>query len=146
VVAISSLIPLLPEPPTGWNADKPESSSSEINGFQINTVSRTYVKGDADDAPTASVNIVDSANNQQFQDATKAMWSATGATAAGYDKDVTVGGLPGFEHFSTADQTGVLWVIAGGRFFVQVSTTRQPAADLEAWLTRIDLKKLSALK
>ena len=146
VVVAERLIPLLPDAPTGWNADKPEGSTSQSEGFEITTVSRNYVKGDADDAPTAVINIIDSANNQQFQDATKAMWSATGNTAAGYDKDVTVAGMPGFEHFANADQTGVLWVVVGGRFFVQVETTRLPASELEAWLTRIDLKKLSALQ
>ena len=64
----------------------------------------------------------------------------------GYDKATTVAGMPGFEHFANADQTGVLWIVAGGRFFVQVETTRQPATDLEAWLTRIDLKALVGLK
>jgi hypothetical protein len=146
VIEASRLIALLPEPPASWSADKPEGSTTESDGFQITTVSRTYVKGDADNAPTATVNIIDSANNQQFQDATKAMWSATSDTPEGYDKAVTIVGLPGFEHFANADQTGVLWVIVAGRFFVQVETTRQPAADLEAWLTRLDLKKLGALK
>ncbi len=146
VVDASRLILLLPDPPAAWSADKPEGATSESGGYPITTVSRTYVKGDADDAPTATVNIIDSANNQQFKDATKAMWSATGTTPDGYDKDVTVAGLPGFEHFANADQTGVLWVIAGGRFFVQVETTRQPASELEGWLTRIDLKKLSELR
>jgi len=146
VIQATRLIALLPEPPAEWSADKPEGSTTESEGFQITTVGRTYVKGTADDAPTATINIIDSANNQQFQDATKAMWSATSNTPEGYDKAITVAGLPGFEHFANADQTGVLWVIAGGRFFVQVETTRQPATDLEGWLTRIDLKKLSAIK
>ena len=146
VLPAARLIALLPEPPTGWAADKPEGSTSNSAGFQITTVSRTYVKGDADDAPTATNNIIDSANNQQFQDATKAMWNATSNSPAGYDKTVSVGGLPGFEHFANADKTGVLWVIAGRRFFVQVETTRQLASELEAWLTLIDLKKLSSLR
>ncbi len=146
VIPADQLILLLPDAPPGWSADKAEGSTSQSTGFPITTVGRTYVKGDADDAPTATINIIDSANNQQFQAATKAMWSATGNTPQGYDKTVTVAGLPGFEHFANADQTGALWVIAGGRFFVQVETTRQPATDLEGWLTRIDLKKLSALK
>ncbi len=146
VIQADHLIVLLPDPPAGWNADKPEGSTTESAGFEITTVSRTYVKGDADDAPTATVNIIDSANNRQFQDATKALWSATSNTPAGYDKALTVAGLPGFEHFANTDQTGVLWVIAGGRFFVQVETTRQPATELEGWIARIDLKKLSSLK
>jgi hypothetical protein len=74
------------------------------------------------------------------------MWSATSNTPAGYDKTVVVNGLPGFEHYTNADQTGVLWVIAGGRYFVQVATTRQSASELEAWLSRIDIKKLSTLR
>jgi hypothetical protein len=146
VVKAGRLIPLLPPAPAGWTADKPEGSTTESEGFQITTVGGTYVKGDADNAPTATVNIIDSANNQQFQDATKAMWSAPSNTPEGYDKAVTVAGLPGFEHFANTDQTGVLWVIVGGRFFVQIETTRQTAAELETWLTRIDLKKLAALK
>lgn len=146
VIEAARLIALLPDAPTGWSADKPEGITSESGGFQITTASRTYVKGNADDAPTATVHIIDSANNQQFQDATKAMWGSTSSTADGYDKAVTVAGLPGFEHFANADQTGVLWVIAGGRFFVQVETTRQPAAELQTWLARVDIKKLAALK
>jgi hypothetical protein len=146
VIPSDRLIGMLPDPPTGWGAEKPDGTTTESNGFPITTVGRTYFKGEADDAPTTNINIIDSSNNQQFQDATKAMWSVTSNTPQGYDKAVTVGGLPGFEHFANSDQTGVLWVVAGGRFFVQVETTRQPATDLEGWLTRIDLKKLSALK
>ena len=146
VVPADRLIPLLPPAPAGWSADKAEGATTESDDGRITTVGNTYVKGDADDAPTATINIIDSSNNQQFQDATKAMWSVTSDTPEGYDKAVTIAGLPGFEHFANVDQTGVLWVVAGGRFFVQVETTRQPASDLEAWLTRIDLKKLSVLK
>jgi len=146
VVSADKLIELLPGAPPGWNADKPEGSTSNSTGFPLTKVDCVYVEGQADNAPTAAINIVDSAANQQFQDATKAMWSATGTTAAGYDKTVTVNGLPGFEHYTNADQTGALWVIAGGRFFVQIETTHLPPAELEAWLSRIDLQKLSTLR
>ena len=146
VVEVDRLLTMLPEPPAGWGADKPEGSTSETEGFPITTVSRTYFKGDADNAPTATINIIDSANNQQFQDSTKAMWGITSDTPAGYDKDVKVDGLPGFEHFANADQTGVLWVVAGGRFFVQVETTGQPPAELQNWMKRIDLSKLGGMK
>lgn len=146
VVPAPALIPLLPAAPAGWSADKPEGSTSDSTGFAITTVGCVYVQGDADNAPTANINIIDSANNQQFQEATKAMWSATSDTPQGYDKVVTVDGLPGFEHYTNADQTGVLWVVAAGRFFVQVETTHLPASELQTWLDRIDLKKLSTLK
>lgn len=146
VVSAPRLIVLLPDPPEGWTSDKPEGATSESQGFPITTVGCVYVNGNADNAPTATINIIDSANNQQFQDATKAIWNSTDSSPQGYDKTVIVDGLPGFEHYTNADQTGVLWVIAGGRFFVQIETTRQKPAELEAWLGRIDLKKLAALK
>jgi hypothetical protein len=146
VVDSSVLIPLLPAAPPGWNADRPEGTTGQSYDGKITTVSNTYAQGEADNAPTTTINIIDSANNQQFQDATKAMWKATSQSPQGFDKDVTVAGLRGFEHYSNADQTGVLWVVADGRFFVQVETTRQPVSELEAWLSRIDLKKLGALK
>lgn len=146
VVPADKLKELLPAAPAGWSADKPEGSTSDSTGFELTTVDCVYEKGDADNAPTAAVHIIDSANNQQFQAATKAIWNATSSTPEGYDKTVTVDGLPGFEHFANADQTGVLWVIVAGRFFVQVETTHQPASELEGWLSRIDLKKLSGLQ
>ena len=83
VIQPDRLTALLPAPPAGWNADKPEGAMSESGGFQITTVSCVYVQGDADNAPTATLSIVDSANNKQFQDATKAMWSATSDTPQG---------------------------------------------------------------
>jgi hypothetical protein len=146
VVTAPRLIVLLPGPPPGWKSDKPDGSTSDSGGFPITSVDCVYVQGDADNAPTTAINIIDSANNQQFQDATKAMWSATSKSAQGYDKTLIVDGLPGFEHYTFADQTGVLWVIVGGRYFVQIETTHQKPADLEAWLPRIDLKKLATLR
>ena len=146
IVQAPALIALLPPVPAGWDADKPEGSTSDSTGFEITTVGGVYVDGTADNAPTATINIIDSANNQEFQEATKAMWAATSETPQGYDKTVTVDGLPGFEHFANADETGVLWVVVAGRFFVQVETTHLPATELETWLDRIDLKKLSTLK
>ncbi|MGA3170874.1 MAG: hypothetical protein ABSE62_07645 [Chthoniobacteraceae bacterium] len=146
VVDAAQLIALLPPAPPGWSADKPEGSTSQSFDGQITTVDNSYVQGQADDAPTAAIHIIDSANNQQFQIATKALWSAVGSSPAGYDKTITVAGLPGFEHYANATQTGALWVVVGGRFFVQVETTRQPPSQLETWLSHIDLKKLATLR
>jgi len=146
VVTAPRLIVLLPDPPPGWKSDKPDGATSDSGGFPITTVNGVYVQGDADNAPTTEINIIDSANNQQFQDATKAIWNATSNSPQGYDKTLVVDGMSGFEHYTYADQTGVLWVIVGGRYFVQIETTRQTPAELEAWLPRIDLKQLAILR
>ena len=39
------LLPILPEPPSGWTADKPEGSTEDVGGFKITNVHRDYQKG-----------------------------------------------------------------------------------------------------
>src|SRR5271155_4330722 len=75
VVDAAHLMAILPPAPPGWSADKPEGSTSQSFDGQITTVDNSYVQGQADDAPTTAIHIIDSANNQQFQIATKALWS-----------------------------------------------------------------------
>ena len=146
VIEFAKLVPFLPEPPAGWKADKPEGSTTESQGFSLSTAGRTYTQGDADDAPNVTVNIIDSANNKQFSDATMAEWKTTETTPEGYTKPVTLDGNKGFEQFTKDGQIGNLWVIVGSRFFVQIETTRLPAPEMQTWLKRLDLKKLAALK
>ena len=52
VVAAAKLLPLLPDGPAGWTADKPEGSTEDAGGVKITTVHRDYKKGDADTAPS----------------------------------------------------------------------------------------------
>src|SRR5438067_13268886 len=60
VVDFSKLIPLLPEAPPEWTADKPEGSTSDVGGFKLTNVHRDYKKGEGDNVPTASISILDS--------------------------------------------------------------------------------------
>jgi len=38
----AKLIPILPEPPSGWTAEKAEGSSDDVGGFKITNVHRDY--------------------------------------------------------------------------------------------------------
>src|ERR1700720_2769878 len=71
VVDYKKLIPVLPEAPSGWTADKPEGSTEEVGGFKITNVHRDYRKGEGADAPTASISILDSVANPDYVTATK---------------------------------------------------------------------------
>ena len=51
VVDPAKLIPILPEPPAGWTAEKAEGSSDDVGGFKITNVHRDYEKGEGADAP-----------------------------------------------------------------------------------------------
>src|SRR6185295_17144663 len=43
-VDYQKLLPILPEPPSGWTADKPEGSTEDVGGFKITNVHRDYRK------------------------------------------------------------------------------------------------------
>src|SRR5438034_10293351 len=62
-VNYQKLLPILPEPPQGWTADKPEGSTEDVGGFKITNVHRDYHQGDGEKAPTAAISIVDLVDN-----------------------------------------------------------------------------------
>ena len=47
-VDYGKLLPILPEPPSGWTADKPEGSTEDVGGFKITNVHRDYRKGEGE--------------------------------------------------------------------------------------------------
>src|SRR6201982_3408092 len=63
-VDYQKLLPILPEPPAGWSADKPEGSTEDVGGFRITNVHRDYGKGEGDKGPTAAISILDSVANR----------------------------------------------------------------------------------
>lgn len=146
VVPYEKLLSLLPEPPAGWTAENPNGSTTETDELHMSTAQRSYYKGDADDAPTASVTIIDPANNQGYLDATTSAWQFKNETAEGYDKAIDIDGMKGFEHYSKAANSSSLSVFVGNRFFIQIELTNTDPKELRAWLAKIDLKKLEALR
>ena len=86
VVDFSKLLPLLPNPPPDWTADKAEGSTDDIGGTKITSVHRDYKKGTADTAPTTSISILDSAANPDYVTSTTAAWNMSTSTPEGYTK------------------------------------------------------------
>ena len=146
VVDFSKLMPLLPDGPAGWTADKPEGSTDDAGGVKITTVHRDYKKGTADDAPTTSISILDSAANPEYVASTTAAWNLTASTPEGYTKALTIDGMPGFETFENEGKHGTLWLMVAKRYVLQIETQAQDAKDLQDWLKRVELKKLAEVK
>src|SRR6266550_9233052 len=69
------LLPILPEPPAGWTADKPEGATEDVGGFRITNVHRDYHKGEGEKMPTAAISILDSVANPDYVSATTAAWN-----------------------------------------------------------------------
>ncbi len=146
VVDFSKLLPILPNAPADWTADKAEGSTDDIGGTKITSVHRDYKKGDGDTAPTTSISILDSAANPDYVASTTAAWSMSTSTPEGYTKTLTIEGMPGFETFENEGKHGTLWLMVAKRYVLTIETQNQEAKDLQDWLKRVDVKKLSEIK
>jgi hypothetical protein len=145
-VDYQKLLPILPEPPQGWLADKPEGSTEDVGGFRITNVHRDYHKGEGDKVPTAAISILDSVANPDYVNATTAAWNNNSETSEGYGKSVTIDGNPGFEAFEKESKHATLWVMIANRYFVQIELQDRDPKELQEWIKRVDLKKLAAIK
>ena len=140
------LLAILPEPPSGWTADKPEGSTEDVGGFKITNVHRDYHKGEGEKAPSVAISILDSVSNPDYVSATTEAWKSNSDTSEGYAKSVTIDGNPGFETFEKDTKHAALWVMIAGRYFVQIELQNQEPGELQEWIKRVDLKKLAAIK
>jgi hypothetical protein len=145
-VDYQKLLPILPDAPQGWTADKPEGSTEDAGGFKITNVHRDYRKGEGDKAPIAAVSILDSAANPDYVSATIEAWRNPSETGEGYSKSVTIDGNPGFETFEQEGKHATLWVMIANRYFLQIELQDQDPKELQEWVKRVDLKKLAAIK
>ena len=64
-VDYEKLLPILPDAPQGWTADKPEGSTEDVGGFRLTNVHRDYRKSEGDNVPTAAISILDSGLRQR---------------------------------------------------------------------------------
>src|SRR5216110_2804638 len=145
-VDYQKLLPILPDAPQGWIADKPEGSTEDVGGFRITNVHRDYRKGEGDTAPSAAISILDSAANPDYVSATSAAWNDTSETADGYGKPVTIDGNAGREDYDKLQKHASLWVMVANRYFVQIELQNQDPKELQEWIKRVDLKKLAEIK
>jgi len=145
-VDYQKLLPVLPDAPQGWLADKPEGSTEDVGGFRITNVHRDYRKGEGEKVPTAAVSILDSVANPDYVTATTTAWNNNSETSEGYSKSVTIDGNPGFEAFENEGKHATLWVMIAKRYFLQIELQSQDPKELQEWVKRIDLKKLAAIK
>ena len=145
-VDYEKLLPILPDAPQGWTADKPEGSTEDVGGFRLTNVHRDYRKSEGDNVPTAAISILDSVANPDYVSATTAAWNNNSETSEGYSKSVTIDGNPGFEAFEKDTKHATLWVMIANRYFLQIELQNQDPKELQQWAKRVDLKKLAATK
>ena len=89
VVNFSKLLPILPDAPSDWTADKAEGTTDDAGGVKITSVHRDYKKGTADDAPTTSISILDSGANPDYVTSTIAAWNMSTSNVRRLHEDVS---------------------------------------------------------
>jgi hypothetical protein len=146
VVDFSKLIPLLPDAPAGWTAEKPQGTTTDAAGFKMTNVHREYTKGEGGDASSVTLSILDASANREYMDAITGTWSMTSSSTEGYAKGVQLDGNAGYETFENEGKHGTLWVIVGKRFLVEIESHNVDPKELQEWAKRIDLKKLADMK
>jgi hypothetical protein len=145
-VDYQKLLPILPDAPPGWTADKADGSTEDVGGFRITNVHRDYRKGEGNNVPSAAISILDSVANPDYVTATTAAWNSNSETVEGYAKSVTINGNPGFEAFEKENKHATLWVMIANRYFLQIELQNQDPKELQDWVKRVDLKKLAEIK
>ena len=146
VVDPAKLIPILPEPPSGWTAEKAEGASEDVGGFKITNVHRDYQKGEGADSPRVSISILDSVASPDYVEVATAGWDKNTETPEGYAKPVTIDGNPGREDYDKEKKIASLWVMVAKRYFVTLELQNQDPKELQEWIKRVDLKKLAEIK
>ena len=104
-VDYQKLLAILPEPPSGWSADKPEGSTEDVGGFKITNVHRDYHKGEGEKAPSAAISILDSVSNPDYVSATTEAWKSNSDTSEGYAKSVRSMAIPDSKHSKKTPST-----------------------------------------
>lgn len=141
VVHFSKLTPFLGDV-AGWEAEKVQGQTVDAAGFKMTTVERTYRKGDH----SVNMHIMDYSESAPMLQAITAVWAFSSETTEGYQKGVTIDGAKGMEQFENEGKKGTMFLLVGGRYVVQVETHGLPPAELQAWVKKIDLKKLADVK
>src|SRR6202030_1149522 len=95
VVDPAKLIPILPEPPAGWTAEKAEGSSDDVGGLKITNELSDYQQGSGADAPTSSISILDSVATPDYVEATTNGWKKNSETPSVCAKSARDDGNPG---------------------------------------------------
>src|SRR5438270_11733303 len=112
VVDTAKLIPILPEAPTGWTAEKAEGSSDDVGGFKITNVHGDYRKGEAAEAPTSAISILDAVASPDYVEATTGAWNQASDPGEGYGKAETNHGNPRREQYEDERKRASLRVMA----------------------------------
>lgn len=154
VVDFSVLTPFLGDV-AGWEADKAQGNTVRAAQLNQTHVERIYRKGDN----SVRIRITDYSESPKMTEILERVAAVTAGTretldragisadtTKGYSKSVTIDGMNLVEKYENAGKKGTVSALVAGRYYVQIKTQGLPASELQAWVKRIDLKRLAEVK
>ncbi|MEP7366660.1 MAG: hypothetical protein ABI972_25670 [Acidobacteriota bacterium] len=139
-VSFTELMPFLPEPPAGWEGQKPRGQSNTMGEWKFSEVERNYTMGEK----RMEVKILDWAFRRELYAPFFMMASFSQESTEGYNKGIKINDDPGREEYKTDSKNGELSVLVGKRFLVSVRGNNIAAAELREWWDKVDTKALRA--
>ena len=142
VVNFKVLLGFLPSALADWTADKPDGNTVQVGQLDITTVHDRYSKGES----CVNIEIVDYSLQREMMKSMTMGWHFSNENAEGYQRAVTIEGVPGYETFTEADKTTDLFLVVGERYWLHVEVRGEKPEVARTWLARIDLKSLADAK
>lgn len=127
------LIEALPDGLSGFSAEDPKGSTSEMGNFKISTASRRYTS----DGKSIDITISDYAFNKALYVPFSMMAMLSQESTEGYNKGITIGEDPGREEYKTDSKRGERQVLYLKRYHCAVKGNGIEPEELEAWYNAI---------
>ena len=139
-VSFTELMPFLPEPPAGWEGEKPRGQSNSMGEWKFSEVERDYSMGEKH----MEVKILDWAFRRELYAPFFLMANFSQESTDGYNKGIKIGDDPGREEYKHESKNGEMSVLVGKRFLVSVRGNGIAASELRDWWDKVDTKGLRA--
>jgi hypothetical protein len=148
-VKFDLLLPFLPQPPAGWEADEAQGETTAMGEFKITVVNRTYrqkvAEGKGETAKSVELQITDGGFVPAVYAPFYMLAQFSHESTSGYDKGLTLDGNPAVEKWEKESKRSELTVLVADRFLVHFTEDRSEAGALRDWQKKIDVAKLAAL-
>lgn len=140
-VSFQGMLPLLPDPPSGWEADDPDGFTGNFGEWRWSQVDKDYTNQATDEYVYVAIH--DSAFYQGFSWMAAWQYQLEYESTEGYARSSTVAGYPAWEAYDQPDSY-TLMVLVADRFLVMI--TSETEASLNQFADLIDYGGIAALE
>lgn len=140
-ISFSELIDYLPQPPQGWQAEKPQGETNSFGSYSISQVNQTYTREDK----RIKVSIYDWAFNSALFTPFMLSTEFSQESTEGYNKGIKIDDIPGREEYTYSTKQGSLNLLVNSRFLVRINGTNIEEFELREWWKLMDYESLTKI-